>query len=234
MAKKVFIDPGHGGTDSGAVGVDNLLEKNINLQVAKKVEELLKKQGLDVKLSRYSDETVSLGSRTNNANAWKADCFISIHCNAFNEKANGVETYSHTSATNDLANRIHFELLKTKAYSANRGTKTANYYVLRNTSMRASLVELGFIDNKADAKFLTQNQDELALGIAKGICRYLNVEYKPASDSSENPKPPVIDSETFYRVVCGSYNNKVYAEEKVEELKELGMKDVFITAYKKE
>ncbi|MDK2562408.1 N-acetylmuramoyl-L-alanine amidase [Romboutsia sedimentorum] len=234
MAKKVFIDPGHGGTDSGAVGVDNLLEKNINLQVARKVEELLKKQGLDVKLSRYSDETVSLGSRTNNANAWKADCFISIHCNAFNEKASGIETYSHTTATNNLANNIHYELLNTKAYSANRGTKSANYYVLRNSSMRACLVELGFIDNKADAKFLTQNQDALALGIAKGICRYLNVEYKPASSSTENPKPPVTDSETFYRVVCGSYNNKVYAEEKVEELKDLGMKDVFIVGYKKQ
>ncbi|MDU7967732.1 MAG: N-acetylmuramoyl-L-alanine amidase, partial [Paeniclostridium sordellii] len=94
MPKKVFLDPGHGGNDSGAIGVNNLYEKDIVLQVAKKVEELLKKQGLEVKLSRDVDKTLALKDRTDMANSWKADCYVSIHCNAFNGNAKGLETYS--------------------------------------------------------------------------------------------------------------------------------------------
>ena len=233
MPKKVFLDPGHGGNDSGAIGVNNLYEKDIVLQVAKKVEELLKRQGLEVKLSRDVDKTLALKDRTDMANSWKADCYVSIHCNAFNGNAKGLETYSLNENTSNLASNIHSELLNTKAYTVNRGTKTANFYVLRYSSMRACLVEMAFIDNVEDINMLTQRQDDLATGIAKGICKYLNVEYKP--QSTQPPvNAPVVDSKTFYRVVCGSYNNKVYAEEKLEELKNLGQKDVFITIYEKE
>lgn len=233
MSKKVFIDPGHGGNDSGAVGVNNLLEKDINLQVSKKVEALLKKQGLDVKMSRYDDKYVSLNERTTMANSWNADCFVSIHCNAFNNTAKGVETFSLNKNTSDLATNVHLEVLNTKAFTLNRGVKTADFYVLRNTKMRACLIELGFIDNVEDSKILTQKQDDLALGIAKGICKFLNIEYKPIST---NPpvNTPVTDSNTFYRVVCGSFNVKVNAEEVLEKIKELGFEDSFIIAYKKD
>ncbi|MGL6107220.1 N-acetylmuramoyl-L-alanine amidase [Romboutsia sp.] len=233
MAKKVFIDPGHGGNDSGAVGVDKLLEKNINLSVAKKVKDLLIKQGLEVKLSRESDTTVSLEQRTTAANNWKADCFVSIHCNAYNTAAHGIETFSYTESTSNLAKDVHSEVIKTGAYTVNRGTKTASFYVLKHTNMRAALIELAFIDNKEDAKILTTRQDDLALGVAKGICKYLGIEYKPDSGSG-GEIPPVVDTNTFYRVVCGSFNNRVYAEERVEELKQLGYEDTFIIAYTKE
>lgn len=234
MTKKVFIDPGHGGNDSGAVGVNNILEKDINLQVAKKVEKLLKNQGLDIKLSRDSDKTLSLNTRTNMANVWKADCFISIHCNSFNQKALGVETFSTNQNTSNLAKYVHEHVLNTKAYNANRGLKFAGFYVIKHTTMRACLIELGFIDNINDIKILTQNQDDLALGIAKGICKYLNIEYKPKTQDNLQQNIPINDSETFYRVVCGSFNNKVYAEEKIEQLKDLGVDDAFIAVYKKE
>ena len=69
MAKKIFIDPGHGGNDSGAVGINNLLEKDINLSVAKKVQDLLKSKGLEVILSRTYDKTLSLNDRTSAANS---------------------------------------------------------------------------------------------------------------------------------------------------------------------
>lgn len=233
MSKKVFIDPGHGGADSGAVGVNNILEKDINLQVAKKVVELLKKQGLEVKLGRDTDKNMSLHERTTMANNWKADCFVSIHCNAFNKKAKGIETYSLNEKTANLAKDIHAEVLNTKAYNINRGTKTANFYVIKNTSMRACLIELAFIDNVEDIELLTKRQDDFALGLARGICKHLNIEYIP---QSTNPpvNPPVNDSNTFYRVVCGSFNGKVYAEERIEELKSLGINDVFIAVYEKE
>ncbi|MCR8746912.1 N-acetylmuramoyl-L-alanine amidase [Romboutsia lituseburensis] len=232
MSKKVFIDPGHGGSDSGAVGVNNLLEKNINLQVAKKVESLLKKQGIEVKLSRDNDVFLSLSDRTTMANNWKSDCFVSIHCNAFDGSAKGIETYSYQSSSSNLATKVHSQTLNTKAYTLNRGIKTASFYVLRNSNMRACLIEMAFIDHAEDSKILTQRQDDLALGIAKGICEYLGVEYKPNPGLPET-KPPVVNSDTFYRVVCGSFNSKVYSEERLEELKKLGFNDAFITVFQK-
>lgn len=154
MSKKVYIDPGHGGNDSGAVGIDGALEKTVNLEMALKVEKLLKNQGLDVRLTRKDDRTLSLKERVDLANNWSADCFVSIHCNAFNKEAKGVETYSLNDKTSDLAKDIQEEILKTGAYTLNRGVKTANFYVLRNTKMRACLVELGFIDNFDDIKII--------------------------------------------------------------------------------
>lgn len=234
MAKKIFIDPGHGGNDSGAVGINNLLEKDINLSVAKKVQDLLKSKGLEVILSRTNDKTLSLNDRTSAANSSKADCFISIHCNAFNGEACGVETYSYSTNTNDLATDIHEELLKSKCYTKNRGTKTANFYVIKHTNMRACLIELGFIDNIEDSKLLLQKQDNLAEAIARGICKYLNIKYDTIKDDDTNTKlPEISDSNIFYRVVCGSFNNRVYAEERLEELKKLGIEDSFIDIYKK-
>ncbi|WP_373599473.1 N-acetylmuramoyl-L-alanine amidase [Paraclostridium bifermentans] len=233
MVKKVFLDPGHGGNDSGAVGVNNLLEKNINLSVAKKVYDILKKQNLDVRLSRSDDSTISLNSRTEAANKWGADCYISIHCNSFNTTAQGIETFSYSTKTNDLANHIHNEILDSKIYTKNRGLKTANFYVLRKSSMRSCLIELAFIDNNEDSKLLIDKQDSFALSIAIGICEYLGVKFTPTPEKpSSTPQPPVIDSNTFYRVVCGSFNNRVYAEEIIENLKANGY-DAFIDIFKK-
>ena len=234
MTKKVFIDPGHGGDDNGASGVNNLLEKNINLSVSKKVFNLLKSQGLDVLLSRDDDSTLSLNSRTNAANKWGANCYVSIHCNSFDGNSKGLETYSYTSKTNDLATYIHNEILKSKSYTQNRGVKTANFYVLKNSNMRSCLVELAFIDNESDAKLLQENQNEFALAIAKGICNYLGVKY-----NFSNPNPletlnvPIENSNTFYRVVFGSFNNRIYAEEMLESLKSKGFNDVFIDVFVK-
>ncbi len=222
MAKKVFIDPGHGGTDSGAVGVNNLYEKHINLAVANEVAKILKQNGVEVKLSRTTDVTVSLESRTNSANAWKADCFVSIHCNAFDTNAKGVETFSYSEKTNDLAKLVQNEIIASGNYTINRGIKTANFYVLRNSNMRACLVELGFIDNIDDYKILSTKQYELAVAIAKGIAKYLNI----------NLVVETIDPNVFYRVVAGSFNSKSLAEERQKSLYDLGYES-FIEVHNK-
>lgn len=229
MSKKVFIDPGHGGDDSGAVGVNGILEKTINLEVAKKVRDLLKRKGLEVKLSREKDVTVSLGERTKYANEWKADCYISIHCNAYNGLSKGIETFSYNLSRNDLASDIHSNILKTKSYTIDRGLKTANFYVLRNTNMRACLVELGFIDNIEDAKILINNQDKFALGIANGILEYFNIDIINSEDVNTQE-----NNNIYYRVICGSFNDRVNAQKRIEELKEKGFEDSFIITYVKE
>ena len=101
MVKKVVIDAGHGGSDPGAIGVDNYNEKDATLSISKKVVELLKKQGLEVKLTRDSDKYISLQERCNIANNYGADCFVAIHCNAFNGKAKGLESFCLNSKTSD-------------------------------------------------------------------------------------------------------------------------------------
>lgn len=78
---KIFIDPGHGGKGPGAIG-NNLQEKDINLSVALKLRALLEKQGIEIKLSRSTDTYLTINKRYQLANAWNADYFISIHCNA--------------------------------------------------------------------------------------------------------------------------------------------------------
>ena len=96
MAFKVYIDPGHGGNDSGAVGVRNVLEKDIALEVSKKITDILRNRGLEVKMSRTNDTFKSLSYRTTDANNWGADAFVSIHCNSAKRKdAKGLETFCY-------------------------------------------------------------------------------------------------------------------------------------------
>lgn len=176
---KVFIDPGHGGKDPGALG-NGLQEKNINLSVALRVGDILKRHGIEVEYSRTTDVFVELRDRAKKANDNSADIFVSIHVNSFNNSvAQGVETFSYTGNAKgaQLAKSIQDSLIRDKLYTRNRGIKTANFAVLRLTKMPAALVELGFITNPEDANILRNRQDELATAVAKGILKNLGVEY---------------------------------------------------------
>ena len=176
---KVFLDPGHGGGDPGAIG-NGLQEKDINLSVSLKIGEILKRNNIDVEYSRTTDIFVNLTPRANMANGSNADIFVSIHCNSFSDpSAHGLETFGYIGSVKgaQLAKSIQDSLVRDKLYTRNRGVKTANFSVLRNTKMPAALVELAFISNAQDADILRTKQDELALAIAKGILNYLNIQY---------------------------------------------------------
>lgn len=163
-AVRVCIDPGHGGSDPGAVA-QGQSEAPINLDVALRLADLLAADTLDaagggeweVLLTRVDDTTVSLGTRVALANAWPADRFVSIHANAFsNPAANGTETYSFAEGTTgaDLRDRIQEEMLDAWGL-VDRGTKTAGFFVLANTVMPATLSELGFLTSPIDIVPLT-------------------------------------------------------------------------------
>ncbi len=183
---KVFIDPGHGGKDPGAV-VGDAYEKTINLDIALKVEALLKAKGVDVEMSRDTDVYLTLSNRAQKANNYSADAFVSIHANAAsNLYADGVETfhgpYSITGqglATNIQTNMVSYTGAK------NRGVKSGYYVVLQEASMPAALVEVGFMTNPIELNNLLTNsyQQSLARAIADGIYKYLveNVEIKQSS-----------------------------------------------------
>lgn len=173
---KVFLDPGHGGNDSGANG-NNQREKDINLQIALRVKYHLERHDINVKLTREYDKTVSLEERSFAANDWDADLFVSIHCNAFNGSAYGLETYCFKFAYRKLADLIHRELIKAGLYYLDRGVKEGNYHVIRETKMDAALVEMAFIDNIYDVELLKNKKEQFAAAITKGILTYLNLEY---------------------------------------------------------
>ena len=189
---KVFLDAGHGGKDPGAVG-NGMQEKNITLPVTLEVGKILERHGITVGYSRKTDVYVSLEDRAEKANNFNSDIFVSIHCNAFEKpSAHGVETYSHIGSTKGakLAKSIHDEVIKAKLYTRNRGTKTANFYVLRKTIAPAALIELAFITNKDDANLLKTKQKELALAIAKGILSYLGISYKGGNNMTLDKNTP--------------------------------------------
>lgn len=186
MSKIVHMDWGHGGSDPGALG-NGLREKDLTMSIGKKVDKTLKDHGVKVVHSRTNDKYVSLSNRAKMANNNKADTFVSIHINsATNKAANGVETFSYPGSKNGsrLSKAIQDELIKAKIFRSNRGTKTANFAVLRLTNMPSALTELGFIVNSGDAKLLRTKQNEMALAIAKGILKYLGISYKPVSSST--------------------------------------------------
>ena len=191
--RAIFLDPGHGGSDSGAVA-NGVREKDLTLSVYNKVSSRLASLGYSVLTSRNTDKDVGLVSRADQANKSNADMFLSIHFNAGGRGASyGIETYyykarpEYTPAINKdkhndperleksrkLAQKIQQSLVsKTGAYD--RGVKRETFAVLRETSIPSILVELGFIDNQEEANKIKTNeyQEKLADGIVDGIVEY--------------------------------------------------------------
>lgn len=207
---KVYIDPGHGGNDSGAVGVRNVLEKNIVLEVGKKVIDILRNRGIEVKMSRTDDTFKSLSYRTHDANNWGADAFVSIHCNSSDNKtAKGLETFCYKFKYKKLAECVQNELLNDKLYTIDRGVKEGNWHVVRESNMPACLVELGFISNAEDTDLIEVKKNEMALAIADGICNYLGVKF--------NSNPPIQDT-MIYNIITGGFGTKENAQKQLEYL----------------
>lgn len=176
-APLIVLDAGHGGKDTGApyYGID---EKDVVLQITHRTGKLLEEAGYRVEYTRSDDTYVSLAARAEQANTQQADIFVSVHANAFPQKTevNGLETYYLVGGTRAkvLATRIHDAVLQSTGAS-DRGTRTANFYVLRNTDMPAVLVETGYMTNEAECRLLASDeyQQMLAQGIANGIAGYL-------------------------------------------------------------
>ena len=200
--RTIVLDPGHGGKDQGAAG-GGILEKSLNLQLAQRVEFLLKERGCRVLLTRKNDLFLSLPQRTSFANRNNADLFVSIHTNsAASQKPHGIEVYclapAGTASTNASAvswkslpgNRFdaknlrlgyfiqHAMIARTKANDM--GVKRARFAVLRDLNCPGVLVELGFLSNPPEAKQLRSPDylDKLAKGIAGGILNYCSAMKK--------------------------------------------------------
>lgn len=171
----VMIDPGHGGRDPGAVG-NGLQEKEINLFISRRLQRTLEQRGYRVAMTRSSDFELDLQPRVDIAERANATVFVSIHANAISlsrPEVNGLETYYYSSGRN-LARAIHSSVLRSTNLR-DRGVRQARFYVLRNTSMPAVLVETGFITGREDSARLRSNaaREQIADAIAQGIIDYL-------------------------------------------------------------
>jgi N-acetylmuramoyl-L-alanine amidase len=197
----VVLDPGHGGQDSGAM-CGGILEKDLTLDIAQRVERRLRDEGFTILMTRTRDSYVSLAERAALANCLKDCIFVSIHFNEGNKAvSSGVETYyAEHQVTNGstIASWLPFlqrvsmqtpnvdsqrladliqQALVTRTHALNRGTKTQQFYVLANVRHPAVLIEGGFISNKDDAVRLgtTDYRDEMAAAINEGIMEYQDI-----------------------------------------------------------
>lgn len=195
-SRTIFLDPGHGGRDSGAYYY-NVAEKDLNMQVYRKLRKKLEELGYKVLTSRDSDIDVDfVTERSRMVNKTNSDIFISIHFNATGSaysRASGIQTYSYSddpdypskinpywhnhpdrmSESKRLAAAIHSSLLaETGAKDA--GLLERSFAVLRETAKPAVLLELGYIDNFAENQQIRDShyQDKLVAGIVKGIQKY--------------------------------------------------------------
>lgn len=182
----ITIDPGHGGSDTGAIGPGGLYEKTATLAIGLDLAEMLKKSGARVFITRRTDRDVApqpatdseeLQARCNVGNLSKSDIFVSIHLDSFTSpSAAGTTGYYYTGGS-DSSRRLA-QYVKEGVVSAlgtyDRGTKTSNFYVVKNTTMPATLVEVAFVSNPDEEAVLGSKEGQLkaAEGIFRGIVRY--------------------------------------------------------------
>ena len=174
-AKTVILDAGHGGKDKGAHWY-GISEKTLTLDVAKRVESLLKKKGITVAMTRKTDRFISIKDRAYLANKYSDSIFVSIHFNAHtNSSVKGIETFYISSKGKKLAKSIQNRLAR-RINTNDRGSKKYHYAVLTKTKGVAALVECGFISNRWEGTRCASSwfRDILAQEIASGIASYCN------------------------------------------------------------
>ena len=169
----VVIDAGHGGYDRGGIPGQRVSEKDMTLDVARRLKSVLAASGYRVVMTRDSDVFVPLGTRSAIANSYRNAIFVSVHFNsATRSGASGIETYFYSRDSLSLASAIH-HYVAGGAPSDNRGVRRRGYYVLRRTNIPAVLVECGFLTNPTEAAY-AQNasyRQKLAEAIAAGVGR---------------------------------------------------------------
>src|SRR5678816_2185246 len=169
----VVIDAGHGGYDRGGIPGQRVSEKDMTLDVAQRLKNVLEASGYRAVMTRNSDVFVPLGTRCAIANSYRNAIFVSVHFNSATRRgASGIETYFYSRDSLSLASAIH-HYVAGGAPSDNRGVRRRGYYVLRRTNMPAVLVECGFLTNPTEAAY-AQNasyRQKLAEAIAAGVSR---------------------------------------------------------------
>jgi N-acetylmuramoyl-L-alanine amidase len=218
--KKLVIDLGHGGNDSGAVGQNGTHEASIVLAIGKEVDELLKGYKLDVKFTRLSDKFLSLSERSKIANDFNSDYFLSIHINSASDKSvRGIEVWQYSNGNaklNSFSNGL-CEDVANIFNVRNRGVKlNKEFSVLRNTKMPACLIEVDFVSNKDAEKDLkvSGNIKAIAAAIKNNLVELYGLEKT--------------NNDTLYKVCIGAHRDKNNATNQMKLAKDKGFTDAYI------
>lgn len=179
----VVIDAGHGGGDPGKIGINNALEKDINLQIAKKVKENLEKQNVTVIMTREDDtaednKTADLKKRVSLINKEKPAIAVSIHQNSYSQEAiKGAQVfyYEQSEKGKEAALLMQEELKQIDSENTREAKGNDTYYLLKKTEVPTIIVECGFLSNTQEADKLIDEtyQKELANAICNGIIKWL-------------------------------------------------------------
>lgn len=176
---RLVIDPGHGGPDPGAVGINGLRETDVVLDVSLQVAQLLQAKGVEVLLTRTSEVDVDLPPRVALANNNRANLFLSIHANALSlsrPDVNGIETfYFQDGPSRRLAEAVQTQMLRISPGSPDRGARPGRFFVIRRTVMPSALAEMGFVTGELDSPRLADPafRQRMAVAIATGLLNYL-------------------------------------------------------------
>lgn len=194
---KIYINPGHGGTDSGAVGVGGRKEKVDNLIYASAVAEKLRAAGHDVKLERDKDVLINVKDIAKNANHWGADLFVAFHRNASDGAGHGVECLvvpNASQTSRDMAWAIANKLAAVGFKNRGAKVQSTNVYVLSHTTMPATTIECGFIDNAGDNALFDSKQGEIVQGITDAILSIAGgVAPNPVTPPAPSTNTPELD-----------------------------------------
>lgn len=167
---KIYINPGHGGADSGAVGIGGRQEKDDALRYASAVAEKLKAAGHTVELERNADYLINVKDIAKNANLWGADLFIAFHRNAGGGDGAECLIVTGASATSrEMAQVIQSALVGVGFRDRGVKVQDRNTYVLSHTTMPATTIECGFVDNAGDNVLFDSKFNEIVQGIAAAI-----------------------------------------------------------------
>src|SRR5690625_1796774 len=236
MSKTLIIDAGHGGNDPGASGF-GVKEKDWTLKISLYQYNRLKELGANVAITRTTDKFIDSEPRANLIKN-KYDYCMSNHFNAFNGSARGVETIYSIHAKNTVAKRLADAVVKASKLPLRRvfnrkGAKNNDYYFMHRLtgSTQTTIVEYGFIDNKADHDYYKNDDNfyKVAEAVIKEWCAILGVKYVAPGKSESKPttstnKPK---SEKLHKVQIGAYKNKANADRQSKRAKDKGF-DTYI------
>lgn len=180
----IVVDPGHGGEDPGKVGINDVLEKDLNLQIAKKVKKLLEEAGIKIVMTRTNDKVPDakkedLNQRVQLINETKPTLALCIHQNSYpDEKIKGAQVFYHTITpeAEDVATIVQEQLRTVDPTNTRQIKENDTYFMLKNCQVPTIIVECGFLTNPEEAAKLTREeyQDQIAQAICEGVVKWLS------------------------------------------------------------
>ena len=191
----IVVDPGHGGEDPGKVGINDVLEKDLNLQIAKKVKKLLEEAGIKIVMTRTNDKVPDakkedLNQRVQLINETKPKLALCIHQNSYPDaKIKGAQVFYHTITpeAEDVASIVQEQLRTVDPTNTRQIKENDTYFMLKNTQVPTIIVECGFLTNPDEAAKLTQEeyQDQIAQAICEGVVKWMNGDGEGEAESGQ-------------------------------------------------